>query len=151
MKQMTDYYKQSLEKGQEYQDFIMDILQKKYGMSISCYTSKKWQYSNGESRQGVEIKFDDRMKETNNVYIEIAEKTNSDNLNFVDSGIMREDNTWLYIIGNYDKFYIHSKKYLKKLYESNKYKVITIPTSKGFLLPCDESEKYSIETVKVNE
>lgn len=98
---MTELYKEMLEKGLEYQDFITDMLLSEIGISLSTYSSKKYQYSVGENKQGIEIKFDDRYKETGNLYIEIKEKSNAINANYVDSGIYRSDNTWLYVIGDY--------------------------------------------------
>ena len=98
---ITEYYKSCLEKGLEYQDFVTDILSNELGISLSNYLSKKYQLK-GENKQGFEIKFDNLYKTTNNIYIEIAEKSNANNEKFVKSGIFRHDNTWFYIIGDYD-------------------------------------------------
>ena len=97
---MTDNYKLRLEKGLQFQDFITDILIKELGISLSTYSSQKYQNLKGENKQGFEIKFDDKYKDTGNVYIEVAEKSNPLNENFISSGIYRNDNTWLYLIKN---------------------------------------------------
>ena len=113
---MTDNYKLMLEKGLQFQDFITDILIKELGISLSTYSSQKYQNLKGENKQGFEIKFDDKYKDTGNVYIEVAEKSNPLNENFISSGIYRNDNTWLYLIGDYKEIFIFSKKHLKLMY-----------------------------------
>lgn len=59
---MTEHYKECLEKGLEYQDFVAGKLIEELGLVLSFYSSKKFQYGKGESMQGIEIKFDDRYK-----------------------------------------------------------------------------------------
>jgi hypothetical protein len=139
------YYNEKLQEGLEYQDFITDLLINELGISLSSYSSKKFQNSIGENRQGFEIKFDNRMIDTGNIYIEVKEKSNPDNANYVDSGIFRNDNTWLYLIGNYDSVYIFGKKHLILMYEKNTYKQVTTSTSIGFLLPVTDAEKYCLK------
>lgn len=138
---MTDYYKEMLEKGLIYQDFVVERLYD-IGLPIISYSSKKYQNLIGENKCGFEIKFDDKFKDTGNLYIEIAEKSNYSNVSFIPSGIYRNDNTWLYIQGNYEKIFIFSKKQLILLHknEINKFKKIEILTSKGFLIPAKHAE-----------
>lgn len=138
--------------GHEFQDYIIEYLCTKLGISISIFQSKKYQYKIGETVQGVEIKYDARStgdctyKEcsaSGNVGIEVAEKTKASNNNFVPSGIYRNDNTWLYIVGNYHQAWIFSKSILKVLHESGKYKTKeTLPTIKTMLLPIISADKF---------
>ena len=81
------------------------------------------------------------MKATGNLFVEYQEKTNVSNINFVPSGIMREDNTWLYLIGDYEQAFIFMKKALrayclwaldKALIEA---KTCNQGTSRGYILP----------------
>ena len=141
---MTDNYKEMLEKGLQFQDFVTDILIKEIGISLSSYSSVKYQNLKGENKQGFEIKFDDKYCTTGNLYIEISEKTNANNKNYIDSGIFRKDNTWLYIIGNYNELFIFSKKHLILMYESKKNKEVETPTSRGMLIKKEDAEKYCI-------
>ena len=105
----------------------------------------------GENKCGFEIKFDDKTKETGNVYIEVSEKSNPANPEYIASGIYRNDNTWLYIIGNYEKIFIFPKSYLRMLHSKGKFKEVQTPTSKGFLIPAKQAEElYSIKTIIVN-
>ena len=53
---MTEYYREKLEAGLEYQDFIADQLRKSDPCIIlGAYTSRKWQNEHGESSSGIEI------------------------------------------------------------------------------------------------
>jgi len=140
---MSEYYQRMMELGNEFQDYVADVLAKTLGINITAYMSQKYQYNKGENRQGIEIKFDDKYKQTGNLYIEIAEKREETNNDFVDSGIYRQDNTWLYVIGNYNIIFIFFKKFLVCLHKTHKYEEVKTPTSKGFLLPKKDAEKYS--------
>lgn len=145
----NEYYSEKLQQGLEFQDFITDLLIKEIGISLSSYSSKKFQNKVGENKQGFEIKFDNRMIDTSNIYIEVKEKAHPDNDNYVHSGIYRNDNTWLYLIGNYDTVYIFGKSLLKLMYECSKYKEVKTLTSIGFLLPIKDADKYCLRKILV--
>jgi hypothetical protein len=142
----------TLSVGAQFQDFIMDQSIKKLGLALSIYQSKKYQYTYGESRQGFEIKYDARSTgdctyydntATGNVGIEVAEKTHKQNYEWVPSGIYRNDNTWMYVVGNYHQAWFFSKKILKMLHESNRYRTCnTLPTIQTMLLPLEDADKY---------
>ena len=142
----------SLEVGNEFQDFVCIELSKQ-NFIIQNINIKKYQYNVGENLQGFEIKYDARCTgdkgtiPTNQLSIEIAEKTKSSNLNYVPSGIYREDNSWLYIHGNYMMFWIFSKTMLKLLHKSGRYKEHEIPTIKKFYLPILDADKYCAKKV----
>lgn len=138
---MTPYYKEKLEQGLYFQDYVIELLYKN-GIPLISYSSKEYQNMIGENKAGIEIKNDNNFRMTGNLYIEIAEKSNAENISFVSSGIYRNDNTWLYLIGDINKIYVLSKKQLKILHQSKKYKEVQTTTSKGFLLPVTEVEKY---------
>ena len=144
---MTDYYKECLKKGLEYQDFVLDQLRRMDGMPIflGAYASEKYQYAKGESPSGLEIKFDDKLKETNNLFIEVKEKTDAANENFIDSGIMRNDNSWLYLIGNYEQAFIFSRRVLRAFCDKKNRNVEIKParqkTAWGYVFPV----KYVLE------
>jgi len=143
-----EYYREKLEAGLEYQDFVMDQLMN-IGISLNCYSSKKYQFNKGESRSGIEIKFDNLRKTTHNLYIEYAEKSNANNISYVSSGIMRNDNTWLYVIGDRDVIYILPKAWLiqfKNLPDTIHKKT---PTSKGYLFPEILANKYAAKVIRL--
>lgn len=112
---MTEYYKDKFEAGLEYQDYVSDEL-RKAGIFLGAYSSRKYQQERGESASGIEIKHDMRLAETGNLYFEIAEKSSPDIPDWTKSGILREDSTWLYLIGDYEQAFLFSKEQLKRIY-----------------------------------
>jgi hypothetical protein len=148
---MTFYYKEKLNQGLFYQDKVMEELYK-HGIPLISYSSKEYQNMIGENKAGIEIKNDSKFRETGNFYIEVAEKSNEINKEYFPSGIYRNDNTWLYIIGDTKGFFIFSKKQLRLLEQSKKYKEVRIPTSKGFLFPIQDAMKlYSLKEIEFKE
>jgi len=145
----NDYYKEQLQKGLEYQDFVAEKLYS-IGLPLFNYSSKKYQVELGENKLGVEIKHDMKFEETGNFWIEISEKSHPDRKEYFKSGINRADNTWLYVIGNYNEIFIFSKQFLLKLHEANRYKIIEnkSKTSCGFLFPREDAEKYAAKIIK---
>lgn len=135
-----NYYSEKLNQGLEYQDYITEQLYK-CGLPLINYSSKKYQFTKGENILGVEIKFDDKYDKTGNLYIEVAERSNI-NKNYVTSGIFRNDNTWLYIQGNYNIAFIFFKTQLQLLSRKLPIFEISLKTSKGFLLKNDMINKY---------
>lgn len=146
---MTEEYKEKLEAGQEYQDWVCDVLLKQCGIFVGQYSSKKYQQEKGESQAGYEIKHDRLMNSTRNVFVEIAEKSNKDNKNFIPSGIYRNDNSWIYVIGDYHEILLFSKHQLRKLIENEtlrerhkmQYKEIKAGTSIGYTYPIEMALK----------
>lgn len=136
----------SIQDGLEFQDFIIDLLCNELGLALSNYSSRKWQFDVGENKQGIEIKLDNGILKYGNVSVEVAEKSKASNAKWVDSGILRKDNTWLYIQGNKEIVFIFAKRILLGLYNSGKYKVTEFPranpTIKRFLMPVDDARKY---------
>lgn len=131
-----------LDAGQEYQDYIAAHLTKHYGIAITTFSSKKYQYSHGETLQGFEIKHDMKLNKTGNVYIETDEKSNPKNPYFIRSGIYRLDNSIFYSIGDYVENFVFAKKHLISLHERGKHRAVTTATSKGFLLSRSDADKY---------
>ncbi len=150
---MTDYYRDKLEEGKQFQDWVQKQLLP-HGLIVMLNTSETYQKNVGESLSGIEIKKDNKFRETGNLFIEVAEKSDPCFPNFVPSGIYRNDNSWLYCIGDYKEVYILPKKILQVLYEDRinrkpgtEWRGIetrTIQTSKGMLLPIRYAEENNI-------
>ena len=134
-------YMPQLLAAQEFQDFVSIELMTK-GMVLSNMSSQKYQNEKGENLQGFEIKYDRNFRKTGNLYIEVAEKSDPDNYRFIESGIFRNDNSWIYLVGDYNGFYLMQKKILKAIYGKNIYKNVETKTSKGMLLPCVQADVY---------
>lgn len=146
---MEAYYREQLEQASRYEDLVMEQLYK-IGIPLLIYKSRGKQYGAGESMNGIEVKNDKRMHETGNVYIEIAEKSNASNEEYVPSGIYRKDNTWLWAIGDERTIYLMSKKQLQWAYEHKKHREVRTETSIGMLIPVADVEKfYSIKTIEI--
>lgn len=143
-----DYYKEQLSLSLEFQDFVADTLYH-HGIVIMNYGSKKYQIEKGENKIGCEIKNDKKFRLTGNLWIELKEKSDPKNINYIESGINRVDNTWIYIIGDYNTLYIFGKKMLTFL--SKKFNEIenNTKTSIGFLLPVSDAEKYCEKRIDI--
>ena len=137
------------EEALEFQDFVVDIFLKELGIVISNYSSRYYQNKYGENRQGIEIKLDTRMTDTKRISFELYEKVNASIPYWTPSGILRNDNSWLYLQGNYELIYIFSKSFLIKLYEAKYKDKIWQPkdTIKTFLMPFKEADKYCLKKI----
>lgn len=141
------YYKDKLEEGLVFQDIITKELYQR-GIVIVGYSSRRYQNTEGENMLGAEIKRDGKFRGTGNLYIEVCEKSHPDNSCYIPSGIHRKDNSWLYVIGDEKTVWIFSTKYLRLL--EGRYKKVSKPTSKGFLIPIAEADKYCIRKIEAN-
>ncbi len=98
--------------GLEFQDFVCIHLAKD-NIILQNLGSKLYQLRVGENLQGFEIKYDERCTDTQRLSIEVAEKSRDDSsLGWTPSGIFRDDNSWLYIQGNYKIIFVFAKNWL---------------------------------------
>ena len=134
---MNEYYAQQLAAGQEYQDFIGDVLCKR-GLTIRNYTSRKFQLTKGENLIGLEIKHDTQISVYGNLFIEVAERRDL-SMPFFPSGIYAGD-AMFYLIGDKERYFLFATNMLRAIHRTGKYPVITIRrnTSQGFKLPVSE-------------
>jgi hypothetical protein len=139
---LTLLYDRKLEAGLEFQDHAMKLFYR-IGIPLMTFASFKNQVATGENLNGIEIKLDRHFRETGNLYIETAERSSSDGEYWHKSGIWRDDNSWLYAIGDYKTLYLFSIKHLRAL--EKEYKHVTTPTSQAFLFPLDEASHWSIK------
>lgn len=102
------------EESEQFQDYLCEELNKR-GFILQNYTSKRYQMQVGENVQGMEIKRDGKFRTTGNLYIEESEKSDPSNAKYVQSGIWRNDNTWLFGIGDEYEFFIFTVKTLRRL------------------------------------
>lgn len=142
------YYQGQLEIGVEFQDFATQELYQR-GIVVVGYASRRYQIDRGENMLGAEIKRDGKFRGTGNLYLEVAEKAHPDNPVYVLSGIMREDNSWLYIIGDEREFWVFSTKCLRWL--KDRYRQVKKPTSIGHLMPLCDADKYCLRKIEVGD
>lgn len=88
---------------------------KRYGVDLGMYYDDR-QFK-GENELGLEIKHDGKLAETGNVYIEYL-ALNKDESEFINGGILKEDNSKYWLIGTEEEYYIFYKKDLLKIYEN---------------------------------
>ncbi|MCC0632051.1 hypothetical protein KGF47_18295 [Clostridioides sp. ZZV13-5731] len=124
-----------------------------FGVDIGLFYNEEGQYSKGECEAGIEIKYDMKSKETGNLYIEYAEKLNSHNKDWVNSGIFKNDNTRYFLIGTKELFWILRKRDLLDLYEElNQSRGVSgcrmvkakRDTSLGFIISKEKANKMSL-------
>lgn len=107
----------------------------------------------------VEIKCDMKLQETGNVYIEYQERITKDG-EWVDSGILKKDETRYFLIGTVEKFYILPRtklqsyynrlvKYGEKLSGMRLVEEKEHQTSKGFIMSKRRAEQDSLTVEEV--
>ncbi len=142
-------YESQLRRGVEYQDFVCQELHT-IGIVLQNMSSKKYQVKQ-ENLLGLEIKFDDRSKDTDRLYIETAEKAKERPGAYWPSGIYRDDHCWLFGIGDYTRFFIFGKNQLQRIDKANPawlYRPAKDkPTSQGFCIPIEKAEILAAMTV----
>ena len=131
-------FKERLQEGLEYQDYVATILGKK-GIVISVYSSYKYQQQ-AESLQQVEIKLDKTYKRSGNLFIEVEEGERKRKV---------LDESKIYIVGDYDTIYIFATRHLKQYLAERKPSILTAnKTVKGFLLNPKDIEKLHIDKIR---
>ena len=141
-------YKNQLKEAQEFQDFWCSYLWKHECLAIGNFSSEKYQKKVGENLQGFEFKYDKQFCKTGNLWIETEERK-TPKQKYVTSGIYRNDNTWMYCIGDYSTLYIFTKKGLCKLVKLNHLSIIANnnDTSKGYLMSKNLASKYAAKVI----
>lgn len=148
------YFIDKLTLSHRFELYIEHLIKEKGNIDIGLYYGKEEQYKQGESRAGLEIKRDIKSRETNNLYIEYAERLNTDG-KWVKSGIFKKDNTKYFLIGDFDEYFILRKNDLLDIYEKiakNKYRPFNgirlvkarRGTSLGFIIPIKSAKKISM-------
>lgn len=140
------YYHKKLEQGLEFQDVVTEALYHR-GIVVVGYASRVFQNKRGENMFGAEIKNDAMFRQTGNLYIEVAEKSHPDKPKYTPSGIMRADNSWLFVIGDIKTVWIFSTKYLVML--KDRYPKMETPTSIAHLMPVAAADKYALRKIEL--
>ena len=149
----TQYYIGKLQESFLFEVYVYTLFYEN-GMDLHPFLTEEGQ-NTGENEKGVEIKNDMMYKTTNNIYIEYQEKADINNSVFVNSGILKDDNTKYFLIGDLDKFWIFEKRQLVQLFarEYNKkerglpltpgIRFSGNPTSRGMLLSVDRADQLT--------
>jgi hypothetical protein len=142
-------YKLQLEDGQQYQDFLTRELSTR-GIIFQQFSSKKFQYEIGESHSRIEIKYDKIFSKTGNLWIEFQERKYPTGT-YINSGLLRDDNAFLWAQGDYNTLFIFCKRDLKHRLENEPYKENGQKTSIGKLLKHPLPDKYCGLKVRFND
>ena len=154
------YYKQKLQESFDFENHIAKLLSEQYGLVLNPYLTPEGQYTEGENELGIEIKNDRLIEKYGNAYIEYAEKSKGTNTSYVNSGILKADNSIYFLIGTVDRFYIFRKTRLVQIFkeENELFKQAKssprhvlfkeTPTSRGYVYPI----KYAVnDTITIDE
>tara|TARA_A100000171_G_C2134453_1_gene149117 strand:- start:2761 stop:3231 length:471 start_codon:yes stop_codon:yes gene_type:complete len=141
MNQLKLTKEQKLKKGISFESYIADWFQREKGISLSTYHAHNEQRK-GENRQGIEIKNDQCFNSTGNLFISVKRIYGTLHLNW---GVFKQDNTWLYVIGDKSKHWIFLRKTLQTYYKVKQPKLkkaaIKGGTELGFLLTLKQADK----------
>jgi len=141
------------EKGKRYEAWVKIKYPQIYkGRKLTFNETEKKQLV-GETLEGVEVKFDDKMKTTGRIYIEQSEKRLLENKKYVESGIFRNDNTKIWLIGDYSLWFLFSKKYLvwlDRLDPPFLYRPKPTGTSIGFCIPIKNAKLLCLDFQEFN-
>ena len=146
------YYIDKLTESHRFEIYV-DYMFKQNNFDIGIYYQKEDQYI-GESNAGIEIKYDNESLKTHNLYIEYKERLHSEG-SWIDSGILKQDNTIYWAIGNYKEIFFIKKSVLidimNRKYPGIKVKDVCAKrkTSKGYIISISDAKSISesIETV----
>jgi len=155
---MDAYYYECLKDGQYFEQYIYNVLEQLGICIVEPFLTKEEQVL-GENSAGVEVKHDRLMKRYGNIYLELEERVTSPN--WIPSGIFRNDNTIIYVIGDYDNFFLFQKGVLQWLVNdiiTNEYfpikevkqnSNIAFSTSRGIPVPVDILRYRCMEEVRI--
>lgn len=134
--------KNSFADGLEFQDFIIESVARACGFIIQQYASKYYQIKRGESIQRCEIKLDNLCTRTGRLSIEVSEKTNADQDDYMPSGIFSPTQPLFYIQGNRERSYLFATKDLVTYSINAEYHQERTITA--FYMPFDDADKLCI-------
>ncbi len=140
------YYADQLSAGIDFQDHVQRLFYQ-HGLPIVSHVSQHAQ-RRGENMAGIEIKRDSKFRDTGNLFIEIAEKSHPNRLDYVSSGIYRNDNSWLYAIGDELTLYVFAITTLKRMcsfktVDGYRFERKETKTARGFLLPVSQAHVHA--------
>ena len=140
-------FQKQLKDSQEFVNYWVEIIQRKICLKLNPIHSVTLQQKVlCDTQEGIEFKFDRIMKSSGNFWIEFEEKHHPDQEEYIPSGILRKDNTWLWAVGDFETLYFFPKKALLSEYRKGCSRVLPNDkkTSRAFLLPIEQATKISI-------
>lgn len=124
-------FAECLDIGQTFQDYVQEQLYNR-GIIAQFWCSKKYQIERGEGITGIEVKCDDKYKQTGNLFIEFRRWKNNE---WIPTDLYRKE-TWLYVIGDKEKCWCMLTSQLKRLVDKYPHRIVDYDFKvEGFLLP----------------
>ena len=145
-KKREDYY-ECLHEAQEFEQFWCEVIEHKLHLKLTRIQAKENQAKFlCDTKEGFEFKHNRGMEKYKGVFIEVSQKMDKDDPDFMLSSISKRDNSWMYCIGDFTKLYFVPKKALVAEYESKKYEIKPNKkkTALGFRLPLFRLEEISV-------
>ena len=113
----TKNFQKKLQIGHQFEVWVIHEFQN-YGMDLGFFYDDKGQFA-GENKFGIEIKNDTKYAETGNLYIEYQERLRPEQ-DWHDAGILKQDNSGYWLIGDREHCFIFEKRTLVSIYETLK-------------------------------
>lgn len=145
-KKREDYY-ECLHEAQEFEQFWCEVIEHKLHLKLTRIRAKQNQSRFlCDTKEGFEFKHNRGIEKYKGVFIEVRQKMDKDDPDFMPSSIGKKDNAWMYCIGDFNNLYFVPKKILIGEYESQKYEIKPNKdgTALGFRLPLDRLEEISV-------
>lgn len=145
-------FENELKESHEFVSYWIEIIRREMCLNLTSIESKELQKKVlCDTQEGFEFKHDKIFSKTGNLWIEVAERHDPAN-GYIPSGILRDDNTWVYCQGNFRTLFFLSKKHLRKEHITDRWtiKENTTKTSKGFLLKPEEIQDFLIHEIHAN-
>lgn len=136
--------------GTDYQNFVLEVLRLEFGWEIRAHNTDEEQVNIGENSAGFEIKYDKKFRDTGNLWIECQERSNN-YIPYSPAGVFAKDNSWLFIMGDYQTIYIFSKKQLRIECEKRRKIINHMDTSVGYLLPIKEADHLVLHKIEISQ
>lgn len=140
-------YDDCLKEAKRFEQFWCEVIEYKIHLSLTIIQAKENQAKFlCDTKEGFEFKHNTGMERYNGVFIEVSQKMDKDDKDFIPSSISKRDNSWMYCIGDFTKLYFVPKKALVTECESNKYEIKPNRegTAIGFRLPLPRLKEISV-------
>ena len=137
---LHDDYESNLRDAKEFENFVSDTLMHECAILACVYRGKHHQVLYGESRTGIEIKYDKKFRQSGNLFIETAESCHQSKA-LKKAGIYHPSDPWLFVIGDYSSFWVFATTTLRLCHERGSHRKVSTPTSEGMLLPIEAADE----------
>lgn len=149
MNDSASRYLRDLGRGRVFEDHVCRLLYQN-GIPLQVYRSRDAQKFWGESTLGLEVKLDERFRETGNLFIETEERPGT-SYDWQPAGVYSVPASWLYAIGDFHRLYIFATTTLQLMHRRpQRFRRVGHDTGRGFLLPLPTADKWAAHIIDVD-